>query len=525
MNRRLHALLVTLIATLLLCISAPLWAADGADKTAATAPAATNVFTYDTVVAKAKKLSASAFEAQPQVPKALQKIDAATMARITYKSEYALWQGDHMPFEVQFYQPGSFFIHAVGINVVTADGVNKIEYSPQQFDFPSPKLRDKMPPHLGYAGFKLLHHLNSPDYLDEVASFLGASYFRALPKGAHYGLSARGLAINTASGGGEEFPAFTQLWLQQPQAGDAAFTVYALLDSPSVTGAYRFKINPGETTAMQVKVTLFTRAAVDKLGIAPLTSMFMWGENSLHRLDNPRPEAHDSDGLLIQDGNGEWLWRPLHNPQALTLNEMQVDNMRGFGLLQRDRDFSHYQQLDFEYEKRPNLWIVPDSDWGKGRVELVQIPSDSEVNDNMVAYWVPKKPVKAGEQLNFAYTMRWTMTDPEAQQRGTTHATRIGYAAVDKPEDLHKQMKVEIEFAGGKLAQLADAGAVQAHVSAMQDVDLEQVKAVRNPHTQGWRLSFRVATSALSKPLELRAFLSDKQGQPLTETWTYTLTK
>lgn len=526
MSRRWIAGTVALAGIYLLCASATLWAADddAVDAKAAenSVPAA---FGYSQLVAKAKKLAAAAYKPQPQIPKFLQQLDPAAMAQIRYKPEYALWNSDRLPFEIRFYHPGSFFVHPVATNIVNAAGVHPLGFSPQQFDYPSAELRDKIPPHLGYAGVKILHHLNSTEYLDEIASFLGASYFRALPKYAHYGLSARGLAINTASNGGEEFPAFTHFWLQQPQPGDQAFTLYALLDSPSVTGAYRFVINPGWTTTIQVEETLFTRAAVEKLGVAPLTSMFMWGENSLHRLDYARPEAHDSDGLLVQDSNGEWLWRPLKNPQTLTINQFAVDNVRGFGLLQRDRDFSHYQQLAFEYEKRPNLWIVPQGDWGKGHVELVQIPSDGEVNDNIVAYWVPENPVEAGEKLHFSYMMKWTMHDPSGHERATTRATRIGYAAVDRPENLNKQMQVVVEFAGGRLAGMTEPATVQPHVSAMREVKLSQVKAQRNPHTQGWRLSFVVPTSALGDPLELRAYLANGSGEPLTETWTYTLTK
>lgn len=481
-------------------------------------------FGYDDVVAKAKALANKPYEPRDKVPKFLQELGFVGLNKINFKNKKALWDGEKVPYEARFYHPGSFFVYPVAMNMVTDKGVKPIPFSRDYFGYPSAEMRKKVPKDLGFAGVKILHHLNSSEYLDEVVSFLGASYFRALPKGAHYGLSARGLAIDTATSSGEEFPAFTQFWLVKPDAGDETLTLYALLDSPSVAGAYKFVVNTGETTTMDVSVTLFTRKAIEKLGIAPLTSMFAWGENSLHRLKNPRPEAHDSDGLLIHYGNGEWLWRPLKNPQKLTLNQFVVENLQGFGLLQRDRNFFHYQNLNYHYEDRPGAWVVPHGDWGPGVVELVQLPSDSEVNDNIVAYWIPKEPVKADEKLHFEYTLKWLMHEPRKHKRARTHATRIGYAAI-VPGQEKIRLKVAIEFVGGKLDDIREPGKVEPRVSPLRDVTLSNIKAVPNPHTDGWRLSFLVPTKALEKPLELRAYLAGPNGRALTETWTYTLTE
>lgn len=480
-------------------------------------------FGYQSVVDQARMLATKPYTPRDQIPAFLRKHSVAQWKAIEFRPDYALWQGARIPFEARFYHPGSFYAYPVAVHLVSDCAVKTLQFSPQQFDYASEKIRQKIPAQLGYAGVKLLHHLNSAEHLDEVASFLGASYFRALPKGAHYGLSARGLAVGTATESGEEFPAFTDFWLIEPQPGDQILTLYALLDSPSVAGGYKFVIDPGETTTMQVEATLFTRAAIKKLGIAPLTSMFAWGENSLHRLNHARPEAHDSDGLLIHNGNGEWLWRPLDNPQTLTINQFISESILGFGLLQRDRAFSNYQHLSYEYQDRPSLWVVPTSGWGQGRVELVQIPSDSEINDNIIVYWVPKKPIKAEQRLHFTYTLKWLMHDPSSHQRATTRATRVGYHTAT-PEQKKQFMKVAIEFVGGALSKLPATAKVKPQVSAARDVALEQIKAMHNPHTDGWRLSFLVPTSALDKPLDLRAFLSNHGGAPLTETWTYTLT-
>lgn len=481
-------------------------------------------FGYEQIVAKAKALAGKPYEPRDKIPEFLRALSPAAYDDLHFRPEKALWPGERIPYEVHFYHPGSFYAYPVTVRIVTENGVKPLAFSPDYFDYPSQKMRKRIPENLGFAGIKILHQLNSAQYLDEVLSFLGASYFRAVPEDAHYGLSARGLAINTATNGGEEFPAFTHFWLVKPDPGDEKFTLYALLDSPSVAGAYKFVVDPGETTTIDVSATLFTRTAIEKIGIAPLTSMFMWGENGLHHLPRSRPEAHDSDGLLIHNGNGEWLWRPLRNPRTLTINQFVSDRLLGFGLLQRDRNFFHYQSFRFEYQHRPGLWVVPQNKWGPGVVELVQIPSESEINDNIVAYWVPDDPAKAGEVLRYDYTLKWLMHEPTRHDQAITHATRIGYAATE-PGQKKKWIKVAIEFMGGRLDELTTPASVVPHVSARREVELTRVAATHNRHTDGWRLSFRVPANALEEPLELRAYLATPKGQVLTETWTYTLTQ
>lgn len=497
-------------------------ASSGASGSDQAAPAADAEFGYDDVVARAKTRAGKAYSPPPQIPKFLQEFDFAQLDRISYKREEALWHQTGVPFEAMFYHPGSYYTHPVALHVVDDGNVMPLAFDKNRFAYPSAELAGRIPDDLGYAGFRLLHELGTPGKRDEVVSFLGASYFRALGANQHYGLSARGLAIDTAADSGEEFPAFVSFWLVAPEQKAKAMTVFALLDSPSAAGAYRFEVDPGEATVTGVEATLFTRKPIAKLGIAPLTSMFMWGENSLTRLDDYRPEAHDSDGLLISAANGEWLWRPLRNPQALAINRFSATNVRGFGLLQRDRDFDHYQDLDYAYEKRPNAWITPQGDWGEGNLELVQIPSDSEVNDNIALYWVPKDPVEAGERLYYSYDITWSKQRPGADSLGHVVASRIGRAAVT-PGQPRNTLRVAIEFVGGPLGDLENSEAVQPRVNAMRDATINNIEAVRNPHTGGWRLTFLVPTDALQSPLELRAFLAGADGGALTETWSYAL--
>lgn len=309
---------------------------------------------------------------------------------IRFVRENGPWYGKRLPFEVQFFHLGSLFQVSVPINEVIDGKAKPIDYSPAFFNYGKNdlKITDN---HLGYAGFRLHNPLNSPTYYDELVSFLGASYFRALGKQQKYGLSARGLAIDTAVQTGEEFPIFREFWIQRPKRGDKSVTVYALLDSPSITGAYTFVITPGKQTVMDVDTVLIPRKAINKIGIAPLTSMFLFGENTKNRFDDHRPEVHDSDGLLIWNGKDEVLWRPLDNSKYLRISSFMDENPKGFGLMQRDRDPAHYLDFEADYEQRPSAWVEPSGNWGKGTIQLVEIPSQQEIHDNIVAFWVPEK--------------------------------------------------------------------------------------------------------------------------------------
>ena len=82
---------------------------------------------------------------------------------------------------------------------------------------------------------------------------------RASARDQVFGLSARGLAIDTAESWGEEFPWFREFWLVTPAPNAKELTIYALLDSPRVTGAYRFAVEPGEQTRVDVECRLFLR--------------------------------------------------------------------------------------------------------------------------------------------------------------------------------------------------------------------------------------------------------------------------
>ena len=329
-----------------------------------------------------------------------------------------------------------------------ADGMaRQVLYTPQLFDFGQNGFKPDFPEDLGFAGFRLHAPLNRPDYLDELAVFLGASYFRALGRNQRYGISSRGVAIDTGLPKQEEFPSFRRFWLERPAPGADQIVVHALLDGPSLTGAFSFKIRPGDATVMDVEATLYPRQAIELLGIAPLTSMFLFGPNDRQGVDDFRPQVHDSEGLQIWSGSGEWFWRPLVNPQQLRLSLFSDKDPKGFGLMQRTRAFEEYEDLEARFGLRPSLWVEPLEGWGQGHVRLIEIPSPAEVNDNIVAFWVPRAPVEAGSEWRFKYRLYWSMEAPVRPELAQTAATRVGMGG--SPPD-GESRKFVIDFQGGQ---------------------------------------------------------------------------
>jgi len=406
-------------------------------------------FDFDDVVATAKQQAREPYtDTRAQVPAWLLNITYDQWRDIRFRSDHALWRDRHLPFEVQFFHPGLYYPRTIAVHEVTAEGVQPVISSSDEFDYGKNDFASAIPPDLGYAGFRIHAPIKAAGYYDEVIVFLGASYFRAVGRDQGFGISARGVAINTIASSPEEFPDFKEYWLVTPAADATQLTIYALLDGPSITGAYRFVVQPGEQTLVDVDARLFLRRPVEVLGIAPLTSMFFHGENSVHPFVDFRPEVHDSDGLLLHSTSGEWLWRPLKNPHSTQVSALQMQNPRGFGLLQRDRDFDHHQDLEAHTELRPSVWVAPRGDWGKGHVDLVELPTNTDINDNIVAYWVPTKLPKPGEAAAFAYTLYWYGDDPGRPPGGRVVATRRDWGT---QENVYRFV---IDFAGKTLESI-----------------------------------------------------------------------
>ena len=472
----------------------------------------------------ARERAAKPFQdSSPKLPEAIANLSYDQYRDIRYRPQDAIWRGQSM-FEVQMFHRGFNFDKRVNLYEVSEAGVRPILYSTSMFDFGKINSPGQLPPETGFAGFRVHYPLHTPAYKDEVITFLGASYFRFLGRNQTYGLSARGLALDAATTKGEEFPYFTDFWLVRPKQEDRALTIYAVLDSKSVTGAYRFDVRPGTLTQVEVTSRLYPRRAIEKLGVAPLTSMFLFGENGpTRRFDDFRPEVHDSDGLLVNNGAGEWLWRPLTNPKDGPLISSFVDeNPKGFGLAQRDRDFRNYQDNESRFERRPSVWVEPLGHWGKGSVELLEIPTREEIHDNIVAYWVPAEKPAAGKPLNYSYVMSAYSNSTRWPPGGKVIATRIGTAAVGGYDDKSNQRRVLVDFAGGDLDVLNGAQPVRAEVKA-NGGDIDTVTVEQLPGTGTWRVAFRLTPKGDGR-VDMRCYLT-LYGEALTETWSYLWTR
>lgn len=477
---------------------------------------------FQRIEERARAMAGERFQpADATVPEALRTIDYQQYRAIRFDPRQALWRGQSL-FEIQLFHAGFLYQQPVRLNLVEDNRVTELPFRRELFryDGPAAELSKVTSDNIGYAGFRVHYPLNTAEHNDEFLVFQGASYFRLVGPGQAYGLSARGLAVDTAEPRGEEFPIFREFWLFRPQPEEPRLRIFALLDSPSVAGAYWIEVAPGAPTGMRVDARLFARKDIGKLGIAPLTSMFHHGENATRFVDDFRPEVHDSDGLQILTGKGEWIWRPLNNPRALRVSAMLDDNPAGFGLLQRDRRFDHYQDLEAAYQRRPGIWITPEHNWGAGRVELVEIPTDSEVNDNIVAYWVPETPLKAGESRRFAYQLRTVDTAVPEHALAAVWRTRIGWAAV--PGEAHPPPRAVrqfvVDFQGGELPSLgarAPIKPVLSHpVGEVRDLHVHQL-----PDGKTWRVSFKLDPQG-HDVVDMRLHLA-LRDQRLSEVWSY----
>jgi glucans biosynthesis protein len=484
-------------------------------------PAAASGFDLDDVAKRAAALAAEPYRDRQQKVPEWMLVGSLTYDQwrdIRFRPDHALWRDRKLPFEVQLFHPGLYYDRTVQVNVIDADGVHPVPFDAERFDYGKNTFADRIPPNIGYAGLRIHYPLKDPNYLDELIVFLGASYFRALGRDNVYGLSARGLAIDTVEPSGEEFPAFIEYWLETPEPNADHIVLYALLDSRSLAGAYRFDAHPGVQTTIEVQAQLFARRQVAKLGIAPLTSMFFFAENTTRHFDDFRPEVHDSDGLLIHFAGGEWLWRPLDNPKRINASSFATANPRGFGLIQRDREFASYQDIETRAELRPSAWVAPRGDWGEGHIELVEIPTTDEKLDNIVAFWVPDAPLKPATPLSVGYTLSFLGDDPSRPPGGRVGGTRRDRGTVPGG------YRFVIDFDGDRLRQIPAERAPMAVLSAGPGLDAAEIldqHVIKNPATAGWRVSFQLRPK-VSTPIELRAFLTEG-NDVLSETWSYVL--
>ena len=488
-------------------------------------------FSFDALKLRAKDLGAKPYAAPPRpAPEIVAKIDYAIHGSLKYRTDAALFAQGPGQFPVTFFHLGQYFQKSVRMFHVAAGQAREIVYRPSLFDMPADSIARQLGVNAGFAGFRFQEsRKGQPNRANngtldwktnDWAAFLGASYLRAIGADYQYGMSARGLAIDTAVAGlTEEFPDFTDFYIDTTDS--AAATVYALLSGPSVAGAYKFRLERGIGVTMDVDATLHVRQPVSRFCLAPLTSMYWYSETNRTISPDWRPEVHDSDGLALWTGGGERIWRPLNNPPRTTVSTFLDDNPKGFGLLQRDRSYGNY--LDgVHYERRPSVWVEPKGNWGRGAVQLIEIPTEDEVNDNIVAAWVPAEPVKAGQSIDLAYRLHWQNDAPDPGPLARTVATHTGLGGEPgttiRP---NTNRKFIVEFLGGPLAKLP-AGAIPDAVLTTSRGKIGArvfTEELANDVPGHWRTIFDVEVIG-TDPVELRLFLRSASAV-LTETWAY----
>lgn len=483
------------------------------------APASAATFGLDDVAAKASALATHPYKPPPKVSRLLRKLDYDQYRSISFRRKQALWPGNN--FRVQFFSPGYLFKTSVKVNVIDNGQVHRVRYRTDMFNYGNTELNAKLPPDTGFAGFRLHYTANSPPGranrpdVDEFIVFQGASYFRSKGIREPYGLSARGISVDTAGPGDphyEQFPRFSEFWLVRPKPDAHAITVYALLNGRSLTGAYRFKIRPGEqNTTTMVKAVLFLRQPIAKLGLAPLTSMYMYSVGDHRPPAFLRPAVHDVSGLLLHARTGAWIWRPLHNPRTVREYTFSLTDPAGFGLIQRDRDFANYQSLSMQYEQRPSAWVTPLGNWGPGKIHLVELPTDVEWNDNISAFWVSNRAANPGKPWHLAYRIRWGKAEPD-HEMARVSATRIADGQQPGTKVLY------VDFTGRRINALGADAPLRAYTTVSGGRILGQrLRKIPNQHV--WRLRLHVARTG-RQAIQLRATLH-KGGRNLSETWDY----
>lgn len=459
---------------------------------------------------RAATLAAHPYRRPPDLPEPLRRLDYDRYRLISFEHEKAIWKDRRLPFWLECFHRGYLFRTQVALNLIEDGLVNRLAFDPQLFQYRG-ELQDlSVPPDVGFAGFRVLGKFASSNHPREIASFLGASYFRAVGDGQFYGTSARGLAVDMGLPKAEEFPEFIEFWIERPELDARQLRIWTLLDSPSVAGAYQFTLQPGKDTVWDVNARLFFRRPPEKIGWAPLSSMWIWGDGRVPPNDDPRPQVHDADGLLVWTSTGQWIWRPLAQQAYPSLSHYDLAGIRGFGLLQRDRRPADYRDDEAKYYLRPSVWIEPRQGWRAGAVELLELPTQQEGVDNIAAWWTPSEAVRCDQPVDLQYTVAFLSGEPQQHVVGRAAKTRV-VRREGAP------IQIEIEFSGGQLAAVRDDAAIVPEVECLRGTVGHPQCQRQNDGT--WRVRFDVFPSG-SAPVELRAVLKAR-GAALSELWRY----
>lgn len=475
-----------------------------------TAPAASAApFDPASILAEARQIAARPFAPlPPDLPSPFSGLNYEAYSSIRLKPEAALWVGDNLPFVIEPMHRGFIFARQMQIFIVENGTARPLGYDPAAFDFgkvPAPQGRL---PDLGFSGFRILRRRPEGPPAD-LAIFQGASFFRSLAPGQNFGVIARALAIRTADPKGEEFPVLRSVWIEKPTGFGNPLVIHALLDSESVAGAYRFTIRPGEATIIDIEATIVPRVALDHVGLAPMQGTSLFGPLDRRRFDDARPAAYEVSGLQMLTGKNEWLWRPVSNRENLQISAFVDNDPKRFGFVQRERDFERFFDDDQHWETRPSLWIEPIGEWGEGAVQLVEIPSDAEANDNVIAYWRPKAPLAASAEHSFAYRQFWCWTPPDQPPLAMVTNSRTGRIGNTK------RRRFVVEFSGEVFA--AARGDLRANLT-VQPGTILSLRTFWSRERRSMRVLFDIEPG--DAQCELRMLITE-DGRPISETWLY----
>lgn len=442
----------------------------------------------------------------PDLPEGYSALSPEQLAGIRMQPGSALWAGENRGFTVEPLHRGSVFAAPVNLFVVEDGIVRRVGFDRSRFDYgrinPPPADVD-----LQFSGFRVSAGLERPY---DMAIFQGATFFRAIARGQGFGSLARALILRPGETKGEEIPFFRAFWIERPSPASGLLVIHALLDSESVAGAVRMTLRPGDIALIDVEMTLFARQAMEHIGYGCTMGTFLSGPQSRRTFDDLRPAVHEVSGVQMQTGAGEWIYRPVNNPATLQVSSFMDNNPRGFGLLQRERDPVAFQDDDQRFELRPSVWMEPLGDWGPGSVQLIEIPSDNEVNDNIISYWRPRGAIAAGSETAFAYRQAWCWQTPDRPSLAYAARTRQGRGSQAR------RRRFVVEFAAERFADASFLATVKPNLTATPGA-INAVRLWPNPERRTLRVGFEVEAGA-ENLTELRLVL-EAGGQPVSETW------
>jgi glucans biosynthesis protein len=185
-------------------------------------------------------------------------------------------------------------------------------------------------------------------------------------------------------------------------------------------------------------------------------------------------------------------------------------------LLQRDRDFASYQDLFNPYHRVPSVWVEPKGNWGDGEMHLVELSTQKEAADNIVAFWDPAVKPQSLQPFRFAYRLHWTRENDRQLSENRVISTRIG-ADTSNP----RWRQIAIDFSGSKLDTIPEKAPPHAIATCSENAAIVDNQVFRNPIEKNWRVILKLEPKPNNKdPVDIRCTLKNGK-EVVSETWTY----